>query len=91
MRNILAYLLWWGKNKIITFNAIKEKLGKVLASWKEKFLSKVGKEVLIKVVAQAIPTYTMNCFKLPNSLCDEMMGMIQNFWWGQKKEERKIA
>ena len=80
-----------GKNKRLTFNAIKEKLGKVLAGWKEKLLFKAGKEVLIKVVAQAILTYTMSCFKLPDSLCDEMMGMIRNFWWGQKKEERKIA
>ncbi|XP_030970164.1 uncharacterized protein LOC126728195 [Quercus robur] len=72
-----------GKNKRTTFNAIKEKLGKVLAGWKEKLLSKAGKEVLIKAVAQAILTYTMSCFKLPDLLCDELMGMIQNFWWGQ--------
>lgn len=43
-----------GRNKRNTFNAIKEKLGKTLAGWKEKMLSKVGKEVLIKAVAQAI-------------------------------------
>ena len=80
-----------GRNKRTTFNAIKEKLGKVLAGWKEKLLSKAGKKVLIKAVAQAITTYTMSCFKIPNSLCDELMGMIRNFWWGQKKEEKKIA
>jgi len=80
-----------GRNKRTTFNAIKEKLGKVLVGWKEKLLSKAGKEVLIKVVAQAIPTYTMNCFKLLDSLSDELMEMIKNFWWGQKKEKRKIA
>ena len=80
-----------GRNKRTTFNAIKEKLGKVLVGWKEKLLSKAGKEVLIKAVAQAIPTYTMSCFKLLDSLSDELMGMIKNFWWGQKKEKRKIA
>ena len=80
-----------GRNKRTTFNAIKEKLGKVSVGWKEKLLSKAGKEVLIKVVAQVIPTYTMSCFKIPDSLCDELMGMIRNFWWGQKKEENKIA
>ena len=63
----------------------------MLVGWKEKLLSKEGKEVLIKVMAQAIPTYTMNCFKISDSLCDELMRMIRNFWWGQKKEEKKIA
>ena len=80
-----------GRSKRTTFNAKKEKLGKMLVGWKEKLLSKEGKEVLIKAMAQAIPTYTMSCFKLSDSLCDELMRMIRNFWWGQKKEEKKIA
>ena len=32
----------------------------------------------------------MSCFKLSDSLCDDLMGMIRNFWWRQK-EERKIT
>ena len=61
---------------------VKAKLAKKLAGWKEKLLSKAGKEVLIKIVAQTIPTYTMSCFKIPDSLCDEMTNLIRNFWWG---------
>ena len=80
-----------GRRKRNTFNDIKEKLSKKLAGWKEKMLSKAGKEILIKAVAQAIPTYTMSYFKLLNCLCEELMSMVRNFWWGQKKEERKIA
>ena len=68
-----------GRNKRNTFNEIKEKLPKKLARWKEKMLSKAKKDVLIKVVAQAIPTYTMCCFKLPDSLCKELTSMIRNF------------
>ena len=79
-----------GKNKWNTFNGIKEKLGKKLARWKEKLLSKAGKEILIKTVAVAIPTYIMGCFKIPDSLCDDLTSMIRNFWWGQKSEEKKI-
>ena len=45
-----------GRNKKNTFMEVKAKLAKKLAGWKEKLLSKAGKEVLIKVVAQAIPT-----------------------------------
>ena len=68
-----------GRNKRNSFNDIKEKLGKKLAGWKEKMLSKAGREVLIKAVAQAIPTYTMSCFKIPDSLYDDLTSMIRNF------------
>ena len=79
-----------GKNKRNNFTDIKEKLGKKLARWKEKLISKAGKEILIKAVALAIPTYTMSCFKIPDSLCDDLTSMIRNFWWGQKSDEKKI-
>ena len=71
-----------GRRKRNTFNDIKEKLGKKLVGWKEKLLSKAGKEILIKTVAQVILTYTISCFKIPDSLCEELTRMIRNFWWG---------
>ena len=43
-------------------------------------LSQAGKEILIKAVAQAIPTYTMSVFKLSDTLCDEMTSMVRAFW-----------
>ncbi|KAL0017429.1 hypothetical protein SO802_004498 [Lithocarpus litseifolius] len=42
-------------------------------------------------MAQAISTYTMTVFKLPNSQCEDLTSMIHNFWWGQRNDERKIA
>ena len=59
--------------------------------WKEKLLSQVEKEILIKAVAQAITTYTMSVFKLLDSLCDEMTSMVRKFWWGQKEGRNKMA
>ena len=32
----------------------------------------------------------MSCFKIYDSLCDDLANMIRNFWW-EKKEERKMA
>lgn len=63
---------------------------KKVKGWKEKFLPTVGKKMLIKVVAQAIPTYVMSCFKFPESVCHKIKAMIANFWWGSKNGDRKI-
>ena len=80
-----------GKSKTKVFTEIKKRVGKKLSGWKEKILSIGGKEVLIKVVVQAISTYTMSCFQLPKGLYDEMEGMMRRFWWGQRKQETNIT
>ena len=55
-----------------------------------KLISKAGREILIKTVAQAIPTYSMCLFKLPKAICDKINSLLANYWWGQTKDERKI-
>ena len=63
---------------------------KKLQGWKEKLLSQAGGDVLIKSVIQAIPTYTMSCFKLPKGLIKELEILIRKFWWGYSRGNRKI-
>lgn len=53
----LPYLIGRSKSDIFTY--LKEKIWKKTHGWKEKLLSKGGKEILIKSVLQAIPTYAM--------------------------------
>jgi hypothetical protein len=79
-----------GKEKVTCFSQIKERVWSKVKGWKEKLLSQAGREILIKAVVQAIPTYTMNCFKLPVTLCKEIEGIIRKFWWGQNGDKRKI-
>jgi hypothetical protein len=47
--------------------------------------------VLIKAVAQSLPTYIMSVFKLPLGLCDSLTSIIRVFWWGVEKGKRKMA
>ncbi|KAL4625859.1 hypothetical protein ACB092_05G055500 [Castanea dentata] len=73
-----------------SFNYIKEKVWVNLQGWKEKLLSQAGREVLLKAVVQAIPTFTMTCFKLLKGLYHDIEAMIRKFWWGQRRDRRKI-
>ncbi|MCH84712.1 hypothetical protein A2U01_0005547, partial [Trifolium medium] len=54
-----------GRSKNQVFNFIQEKIWTKLKGWKEKNLSFAGRSTLIKVVAQAIPTYLMSIFLIP--------------------------
>jgi hypothetical protein len=63
---------------------------KRLHDWKTKFLSQAGKEILLKAVIQAIPTYSMSIFLLPVGLCADINSIMQKFWWGHKENESKI-
>ena len=56
----------------------------------DKFLSSGGKEILIKAVLQAIPMYSMNLFRLPKGLVNEIYRLCARFWWGSKGSSRNI-
>ena len=80
-----------GRGKRKAFNRIKDQVGRKIAGWKCKLLSNAGREILIKVVAQATTTYMMSCFKLPDPLCRELNALVSQFWWVQKEKERKMV
>lgn len=46
---------------------------------------------MIKSVAQALPTYAMQCFRLLVTMLNEIEGLFRSFFWGQKRDERKTA
>ena len=73
------------------FQYIKDRVWNKVQGWIEQSLSAGGKEILIKVVAQAIPTYTMECFRLPKGLCDHINSLLRKFWWGSERGKRKTS
>lgn len=74
-----------GWNKKAIFNYLKDRIWKKCQSWSAKYLSRAGKEVLIKSVAQEIPSYCMGAFLIPTSLCEEIERTMNSFYWGSKR------
>lgn len=42
------------------------------------------------IVMKSIFTYTMSCFKLPLSLCNELQSLMAKFWWGYDLDKKSI-
>ncbi|XP_056695214.1 uncharacterized protein [Spinacia oleracea] len=72
------------------FAALKDRIWKKLQGWKEKLLSRARKEILIKSVIQAIPTYLMGVYRLPVGVIHDIQSMIAKFWWGGSGENRGV-
>lgn len=69
------------RNRWEVFKYIKEKVWNRLQSWKGKMMSRAGKEILLKSVIQAIPSYAASIFLLPDKLCEDIELLMNKFWW----------
>ncbi|XP_042962379.1 uncharacterized protein LOC122296642 [Carya illinoinensis] len=79
-----------GRQKVATFHTLIDRTWARMVNWKNKFLSNEGKEVLLKSVLQAIPSYAMGIFLLPTSITNRMNQLIRKFWWGYNEDTSKI-
>uniref|UniRef100_A0A803PQG5 Reverse transcriptase domain-containing protein n=1 Tax=Cannabis sativa TaxID=3483 RepID=A0A803PQG5_CANSA len=70
-----------GQNKNAVLGFLKERMRKRINGWEGRFLSRAGKEILIKTVVQSLPSYAMNVFLLPIGTCNEIERMMASFWW----------
>ena len=75
-----------GKKNKMVFNHLKERVWKRVQGWRNRPLSRAGREVLIKSAAQSIPVYYMNTFMLPTSILDEIQKILNSFRWGLSKD-----
>lgn len=69
------------------FQFVKNKVWKKLKGWKEKFFSPAGRGL---AVVQAIPSYVMECFRLLNSVCNQIEALTVKFFWSGNVDEREI-
>ncbi|MCH80014.1 hypothetical protein A2U01_0000776 [Trifolium medium] len=71
-----------GRKKKDVFTFIKDRIWKRIKSWRGRALSRAGKEVMIKSMLQAIPSYVMSVYLLPDSTVKDIERMMNSFWWG---------
>lgn len=74
----------WVRSKCDALSFLKDRIVHKLQGWRSKLLNSAGKEVLIRTVISAIPTYAMSVFKLPKTWCVQMNGLTAQFWWGHR-------
>ncbi|KAL5551657.1 hypothetical protein UlMin_001833 [Ulmus minor] len=85
----LGLLTFAGRCKRDLFNFIKSRVWNKVKGWNSSLFSQAGKEILIKVVLQAIPSYATSCFKLPKKLIKDIHRLISQFWWGSNTGHKK--
>uniref|UniRef100_A0A803NG08 RNase H type-1 domain-containing protein n=1 Tax=Cannabis sativa TaxID=3483 RepID=A0A803NG08_CANSA len=78
-----------GRNKNAILGFLKEKMQRRIEGWDSKLLSRAGKEVLIKTVAQSLPNYAISVFLLNKGMCEEMESMMCSFWWRTSNKSTK--
>ncbi|XP_050236784.1 uncharacterized protein LOC126686679 [Mercurialis annua] len=79
-----------GRSRKPIFAFLWDRIHKRMDGWKENYLSKTGREVLIKSIVQAIPTYIMSCFALPISFFNDLQSSMARFYWSSVEDKRKI-
>lgn len=82
----------FGRRKSDIFTSIVDRIRNKAQGWANRFLSGAGKEILLKAVLAAMPTYAMSSFKLSLSLCKRIQSALTRFWWDNNpKKERCVG
>lgn len=57
----------------------------------ENFIVSQGaRDILLKSIAQVIPTYIMSYFAIPTSVCDGLEFLMSRYWCRGDEDKRKI-
>ncbi|KAA3481589.1 reverse transcriptase [Gossypium australe] len=78
------------RRKKEAFQNLVDRIAVRIEAWSSRLLSQGGKEIFIKSVLQAIPTYAMSCFLFPKALCEMIESRIAHFWWQKGAGKRAI-
>ncbi|XP_019158562.1 PREDICTED: uncharacterized protein LOC109155332 [Ipomoea nil] len=79
--NYLGLPMIIGRNKTEILKFIKNRIVSRIQGWNHRFISKAGREILLKSVLQALPSYAMRVFLLPKGLIQEVETTMNSYWW----------
>lgn len=65
-----------GRNMNDVFEYLSTQVKGIIEGWCSREASCAGREVLIKSIAQAVPTYSMSCFLLPINICKKVRSTV---------------
>ena len=68
-----------GVDRMDCFQHLIDRVLSRIRGWKKKLLSIKGKEILLKAVVQAIPSYAMSIFKLPKQVCNGIPSTMSQY------------
>ncbi|XP_026451243.1 uncharacterized protein LOC113351478 [Papaver somniferum] len=76
-----------GHSKQEDFKSIQENFEQGLSTYNSISLTQAGISTTIKHVLNAVPTYQMGSFKLPNQLINKLTSIERHFFWGHKENK----
>jgi hypothetical protein len=79
-----------GRSTTEAFEFIPSRIKNIIGTWSGRQASQVGREILLKSVAQAVLTYSMSCCLLSRTTCKKLKTPIANYWWGGSAENKHM-
>jgi len=79
-----------GRSTSESFEFLPTRIRNLIGTWSGREASQAGREVLLKSVAQAVPTYSMSCFLLSKTTCKKVRSPMANYWWGSSANSKRI-
>lgn len=89
MRSIWVRPTSIARNTIRVFDRIRKQTTKKINGWRVQLFSIGSKEIPLKPVVQAVPTYSLSLFKIPNGIVRDLNRFMANFWWGGSEDGKK--
>jgi len=86
----LGCALFQGRPPPEVFHTLTTKAGAKLDNWRAKCFSKAGRIVLIQSNLESLPTHTMQCYRLPRKITDQLDSINRGFFWKTSQSEKGL-